>query len=171
MQKSPKLSPNSVTFRLISPTSMAMGPPTAVNVSDDAGEGVATNWTPVEGTGLGSVTSKGMSTTAPNWSGYGYGTWIGSCRCPPDWRWGAGIGPSKPDTPVVSRNIDASPVIWVSPRFSACWATACGIENWVCRLASWNCWPWDSVEGEIDAVVVVSFRTRSPTGLPGQYIS
>ena len=85
------------------------------------------------------------------------------------------IGPVPPNalsfTPVVSMNTDMSPVIWVRPRFSACWTTFWGIENWVWRSLSWKSWFSARVDGVIVAVVVVSLSTRSPTGLPGQYSS
>src|ERR1700691_1740345 len=61
LQNSPKLSPNSVTSRLTPLTSIEMGPPWAVKGPSSPGGTVAVYWTPVERTGLGSVTLKGMS--------------------------------------------------------------------------------------------------------------
>src|ERR1019366_3138978 len=199
-QNSPKLSPNSVTLRSTSLMPNEMGPPRAVKFPSWSAGTTASNWTPVGGTGLGSVTLKGMSKKSGNPPGNG-GPGNGTGMTGPP---GLGFpdidvvvvvvvaaptvvdddpeddaevvpktatGPGKSATPVVSMNIAASPVIWVRPRPSACCATAWGIENCVWSPASWNCWPWASVDGVIVAVVVVSLSTRSPTGLPGQYIS
>ena len=181
-----------MTFRSTSLTAKEMGPPVGGEAAHVAAGTTASNWTPVAGTGLGRVTLKGMSKNAGNPPGNGSGN--GSrmtghrVRVARDAVVAVGAGnrdltmATRPvedrrrprricDTPVVSMNIAASPVIWVRPRLSACCATLWGIENCVWRPDSWNCCPWVSVDGVIVAVVVVSLSTRSPTGLPGQYSS
>src|SRR5579863_7917026 len=79
---------------------------------------------------------------------------------------GVGTGP-KPEVPAAWTNIDNTPLSWVSPRFSICWATDWGTENWVCRPLNVKESPWFSPVG-IVAVVLTSLSAMSPTGVRGQ---